>query len=343
MASDPSYPLFPIFAFCGFVLAIVPLPWHLEALNSATCYYMIWASLACLNKFVNSLVWANNALDSAPIWCDVSTRIIIGASVGIPAASLCINRRLYLIARMGATTVTKAEKRRAILVDTLICVLFPIICMAFAFIVQGHRFNIYEEIGCYPDIYNTIAAYFLVNWWPVVLGLISACYCVLSLRSFYLRRAQFREFLSSSKTSLTFGRYFRLMALATTELLFTIPISGYAIYLNATTLSMEPWISWSYVHYQFSRVEQVPSVVWRSDRSLVVALELGQWLNPLCALIFFAYFGIAEEARRHYKEAFWFIACRLGYSQRSRNSTGKHLLRFAIPHCTPSSLTDGAM
>ncbi|KAI0944381.1 pheromone B alpha 3 receptor [Taiwanofungus camphoratus] len=96
---------------------------------------MIWTSIACLNQFVNSVVWSSNVLNVALIWCDISTRITIGASVGIPAASLCINRRLYKIARLHAVTVTRSEKRRAILIDTLICVLFPIICMVFAYIV----------------------------------------------------------------------------------------------------------------------------------------------------------------------------------------------------------------
>ena len=126
---DPTYPLFPIFSFLGFVLALVPLPWHLEAWNSATCYYMMWASLSCLNEFVNTVVWARDALDHAPVWCDVcecplslplpsccyiptapsATRITIAASVGIPAASMCINQRLYNIAKVQAVMVTKAE------------------------------------------------------------------------------------------------------------------------------------------------------------------------------------------------------------------------------------------
>ena len=33
----------------------------------------------------------------------------MGASVGLPAASLCINRRLYLIASVQTVTVTRAE------------------------------------------------------------------------------------------------------------------------------------------------------------------------------------------------------------------------------------------
>ncbi|KAH9943675.1 pheromone A receptor-domain-containing protein, partial [Amylocystis lapponica] len=312
----PSVPLFPIFAFIGFVLALVPLPWHFEAWNSATCYYMIWASLACLNQFVNSVVWANNALNPAPIWCDISTRIIIGASVGLPAASLCINRRLYNIARVQTVMVTAAE------------------VSACSYVVQGHRFNIYEDIGCYPAIYNTLLAYFLVNWWPIVLGLISAVYCILSLRAFALRRAQFKEFLSSNNSSLSFSRYFRLMALATTELMLTIPISSYAIYLNATAQPLDPWVSWWNTHWDFSRVEQIPSIIWRMDHELVIAMELGQWLNPLCALIFFAYFGVASEARKHYKMAFWAVARRLGFSPAS---DAKGLSSSSLAHLAKKS------
>lgn len=44
------------------------------------------------------------------------------------------------------------------------------------YIVQPHRFDILEDIGCYASIYNTIPAYFLVFMWPVVLGVISFVY-----------------------------------------------------------------------------------------------------------------------------------------------------------------------
>ena len=68
---DITYPLFPIAAALGFVVVLIPLPWHLEAWNSGTCYYMIWVALACLNQFVNSVVWANDAINKAPVWCDI--------------------------------------------------------------------------------------------------------------------------------------------------------------------------------------------------------------------------------------------------------------------------------
>ncbi|RDX44930.1 STE3-domain-containing protein [Lentinus brumalis] len=309
---DPTYPLFPIFAFIGFVLALVPLPWHLEAWNSATCYYMMWASLSCLNQFVNTVVWARDALDHAPVWCDISTRITIAASVGIPAASMCINQRLYNIAKVQAVMVTKAEKRRAVMIDTLICVLFPILVVALSYIVQGHRYNVLEQLGCLPALYNTLLTYFLVNWWPLVFSILASVYCLLSLIAFNRRRAQFNEFLSAKKSSLTLSRYFRLMALSTTSLLLLIPISTYGIYLNVTTQPLGPWRSWSDTHFDFGRIEQIPALVWRSSSAAVVAHELNRWLSPACSIIFFIYFGVASEARRNYALAFWFVLGKFG-------------------------------
>ncbi|KAJ7711550.1 pheromone A receptor-domain-containing protein [Mycena metata] len=300
--SDPTYPLFPVFAFLGFLLPLIPLPWHFQAWNSGTCWYIFWASLSCLNQFVNSIVWAGNIVNSAPAWCDISIRIMMGASVGLPAASLCINRRLYHIATVQAVVVTKAEKRRAVLIDSLICGLFPAVYIALQYIVQGHRFNIFEDIGCYPDIYNTLPAYFISSMWPVVIGLISAVYCVLSLRAFSARRAAFAQFLSAH-TALTPSRYLRLSALALTDLLCTVPLAAFTIYLNATASPISPWISFADTHFDFGRVEQIPHVLWAADRNSSIAVELTRWASPFCALAFFAFFGFAAEARKNYARA----------------------------------------
>ncbi|KAF8060134.1 fungal pheromone STE3G-protein-coupled receptor [Lyophyllum atratum] len=319
---DPTYPLFPIFAFIGFVVALIPLPWHLQAWNSGTCFYMFWASLACLNQFINSVVWAGNAINSAPIWCDISIRIMLGASVGLPAASLCINRRLYHIANVQSVGISRAEKRRGILIDTLICVLFPVMFVALQYVVQGHRFNIFEDIGCFPAIYNTLLAYFLGGMWPIAIGLTSATY-FLSLRSFARRRVEFGQFLASNK-SLTISRYFRLMALATTEIMLTTPLAIFTIWLNATASPIGPWRSWDDTHLDYSRVEQFPALIWRNgSRSLVIGTELSRWVTPLCALVFFGFFGFAEEAKRNYRAAFWRVMQPFGFVPETSRSTDK--------------------
>ncbi len=108
---------------------------------------MAWTALACLNQFINSIVWNGNAINWAPVWCDIckflvhlyanasadmgspASRLIVGTAVAIPAASLCINRRLYHIASVRSVTITKAEKRRQIMVDLAIGLGLPILEM----------------------------------------------------------------------------------------------------------------------------------------------------------------------------------------------------------------------
>lgn len=225
-----------------------------------------------------------------------------------------------------------------------------------AYVVQGHRFNILEDIGCTTALYNTLLTYFLVTWWPLVLGLISAVYCgglfitftaqarlnalvsVLSLIAFLKRRAQFNAFLSSNKSSLSFSRYFRLMALACTELMLSVPLSTFVIYLNATAEPVGPWISWSNTHFGFSRVDQIPALLWRQNHQLVVAQELARWVDPACALIFFAYFGVADEARRHYRDAFRYVMSKLGFSSASSSLDSPSKTRL-VPPSLRSSIT----
>lgn len=44
-----------------------------------------------------------------PIYCDIATKILVGASVSVPAAALCINRRLYHIVSVKSVRRTVSE------------------------------------------------------------------------------------------------------------------------------------------------------------------------------------------------------------------------------------------
>ncbi|KAF5342954.1 hypothetical protein D9758_014948 [Tetrapyrgos nigripes] len=281
--------------------------------NTGTCLYMVWTGLACLNLGINSVVWNNDAINRAPVWCDISTRFFLGASVAIPAASLCINRRLYHISTANSVTTTRAEKRRAIMVDLAIGLGIPILEMILQYIAQGHRFNIFQEIGCYPFTYNTWVAYVLVSTWPIAIGLVSISYCIRSIIAFNKRRTQFKQLLSKN-SNLSSNRYWRLMCLAATEVLFTIPLGAYAIYLNTTSFPIQPWISFADTHFGFSRVDNIPSLIWRSDKRLETPLEITRWSPVICAIIFFGYFGFADEARKNYKAFYGTVTKKLGIS-----------------------------
>jgi hypothetical protein len=56
-----------------------------------------------------------------------ATHIQVAQNVAIPACSLCINRRLYKIAKAKAAMTTNADRRRAVIQDLLIGVGLPIL------------------------------------------------------------------------------------------------------------------------------------------------------------------------------------------------------------------------
>ncbi|KAI0698259.1 GPCR fungal pheromone mating factor [Cytidiella melzeri] len=296
MSSNPL--AFPTIALLSSILVLVPLPWQLEAWNIGTCLYMIWTSLACLNFGINSIIWRADAINRAPIWCDISSRIIVATSVALPASSLCILRRLHKIIT-APTLMTSTTRRKDAIIDLSIGVGIPLIQLVMQYVVSGHRFDIFEGAGCYPFTYNTPVAYPLSITWPIVIGMVSAIYCVLTLRALMRRRAQLAEFFSSN-SSLTAQRYIRLMAMAIMEMLCTVPISSYGMYLNLTRYEVLPWISWADTHFHYSKVGLYPSILWHENHVTALAIEISRWLPVGCALVFFIFFGIAEDARRHY-------------------------------------------
>ncbi|KAM5538300.1 hypothetical protein V8D89_008031 [Ganoderma adspersum] len=354
---DPTYPLFPVFSFIGFVLCLAPFPWHLQAWNAGTCIYMLWTSLACLVEFIDSVVWYGSLRDVTPVWCDISTKFLIGAGVGIPASSLCIARRLHKITSVSTVSVSRREKLRSVYIDIAIAIGIPMIVMALHYIVQGHRYNIIENVGCTPDIWNTVPAYPLVFIWPVVLGGVTFVYAGLTLRSFYVHRIRFNQVISSN-TSLTVSRYLRLIALCCTVMLLVTPLSAFSIYINTAGQHIQPWVSWANTHYNFSFVELFPTFVWQGKLASHIAIEMGRWVYPCSGIIFFMLFGFADEAKKFYIATFWRIARLFGKTPKPQShkslgfkgtfrmpdsSNGDVLPPYSLPVYSRKKPTDSAI
>lgn len=335
--SAPNW-VFSMFAFIGFLFCAIPFRWHLEAWNTGTCLYMFWVGFGCLFQFINSVVWNGNAINWAPVWCDISARFIIGYNWAVPAAALCINRRLYHIASVKSVTISKAEKRRAIMVDLGIGLGLPILGMILQYIPQGHRFNIFEDIGCFPYTYYTPVALVLVSLPPIIIGLVSLVYCVLSIRNFKKRHAQFAELLSGH-SNLSSNRYLRLMALAATDAVLTVPFASWAMALNIKG-GIQPWLGWEDTHYGFSRVDQFPALLWRLDPTIELSLEFSRWSIVACAFVFFGFFGFADEALKNYRSAVSTVAKKVGVSTFSITSTVTG--STGVFNSTSSKSTNGA-
>nr|AGG68691.2 putative pheromone receptor [Flammulina velutipes]QHW03268.1 putative pheromone receptor protein isoform s5 [Flammulina filiformis] len=313
MATDNFAPneVFTAFAFVSFMLCVIPLPWHLQAWNVGTCSYMFWVGLASLNAFINSIVWNHNAVNWAPVWCDISSRIIIAENVAIATCSLAINRRLYFIATSDTVISSRKDRRRAIITDLALCFGIPIFHMIITVICQGNRFQIFEDYGCAPSIYVTWVSIVLYNVPPLLIGVISGFYSVRTVFAFNRRRVMFKQVLSGH-SNLNSSRYIRLMIMAATDVVCVVPLACVVLWLNS--LSIQPWISWENVHADFSRIDQYPALLWHNAGRSGVALELQRWFNVIAAFLFFGLFGFADESRRNYMSVLSSVATKIGVS-----------------------------
>ncbi|KAF8484428.1 pheromone A receptor-domain-containing protein [Russula emetica] len=297
----PPNELYSAFSFFGFVLCAIPFYWHFKARNTGTCLFMIWTGLGCLIQCINSIVWNKNMINKAPVYCDISTRIQVALNAAVPASTLCIHRLLYRVARMKRAGTT-AENRRIILIDLLIGVGIPVLHMIVQYVISIHRYAIFEDFG--PTLSNALMlpTFFLFFAWPLAIGIVSLFYCVtvVNIYTFYKR-----ETISSVGVSAT------------------IPLVTFFIVSNAKT-GIKPWKSWADTHNHYSVVPQIAGFVWKNIPGAAMGLELYRWSLVLCALLFFALFGFAVEAREHYYRLYKLLARCVGYSM----STG-------TPHGAP--------
>ena len=142
----------------------------------------------------------------------------------------------------------------------------------------------------------------------------------------------------SASQGLTRSRYMRLMAIGFIEVLCTIPIGTYIIVYNARQ-GIVPYVSWAHTHSNYSQVAQVPSFIWRNEPSMSIGAEMYRWLLVVCALVFFALFGFADEARNHYRRVYTSLASRIGYSTFTLQGSSHGL----VVHVTLSRLTGAHM
>jgi pheromone a factor receptor len=158
-------------------------------------------------------MWNKNMVLKAPVYCDFGelldalfpwdsihffyatvSHFQAALNVAVPAASLCINRRLYKIATIKVVTITPTEKRRGVIIDLFIGIGLPILQMITResawsgfladcphgcnseYIVSLHRYTIFEDIG--PVLSNALVVetVLLFSMWPLVIGFVSFVY-----------------------------------------------------------------------------------------------------------------------------------------------------------------------
>ncbi|KAJ6457690.1 putative fungal pheromone GPCR, STE3-type [Mycena sanguinolenta] len=288
-------------AFIAAALVLVPLPGHWRAQNIATLSIIAWLFVLNLSYAINALIWAGNANIVALMWCDIVTKIKIGATVALPSSCLSLGLQLHGIA---GSLKTPNRGRRGVLVDVALCWGLPVLIMSLHYIVQGHRFDIVEDLGCRPAMYISVLSLLLVDLPPAVASGLALLYCGLAVFYFSRRRMAFTQATNCSDSVLTRSHYIRLMAMTTvlgTWNAITISIGLWATY----SAGFRPWTSWSDVHFEFSRIQ--PYLLAGIPDNLLW-LTYALWAAiPISSVLFFSFFSFGGDAIKEYNYLFQWI------------------------------------
>lgn len=123
------------------------------------------------------------------------------------------------------------------------------------------------------------------------------------------------EYLSNGATgSMSRGSYFRVMALASMDILLTLPISVLVLITGKVNTKLAVWPGWALLHNDWAPI-RLPASFWIPKFWLNFSIRWDEWINPMFALVFFLIFGLTEEARGMYRSAFFVVQRVFGYER----------------------------
>ncbi|KAF8153836.1 pheromone A receptor-domain-containing protein [Crassisporium funariophilum] len=315
------HPEFAPVAIISALSLLLPLPWHWRAGNVATLSIITWLFVSNIIYAADALVWGDNVDIVSPLWCDITTKLIIGANFALPAACLCICIHLERVASVRVARTNVSDKRRRQLFEAAMCFGLPLIFMGLHYIVQGHRFDIIEGYGCRPTTYFSIPAIFIVWIPPIIMSIASIVYAGLALRHFMIRRLSFAAHLNSSSSALTTSRYLRLMTMAALQMVWSIAVTSYALWFTVMAVPIRKWTTWGDVHSDWLRIDLFPAEF--TPEFVARAFYVLWWLIPASTFLFVSFFAFGKDAMDEYKKCFvWFRVNILRQSPSSINSKG---------------------
>ncbi|KLO06012.1 STE3-domain-containing protein [Schizopora paradoxa] len=304
------YPITPIGNFLGFILALLPLFSQIRKLSIAIWGYALWVAVGDITTFVNTIIWHDNEVVVVPVWCDIVTKLQLGASIGIRSCALVLCIRLFRITRLRPSSLetTKRERNTALAFELILIIALPVLVMALDIIIQPVRFEILQEEGCAYVEYSYVG--YIIYYAPgFILSLISALLAPWTLRTFFRHRKEMGEYLSSNQ-DITTNKYKRLMAIALLDTIFNLPVLIIILVASIASGKNSPLNS-----PYLSTILQTSASSWSTSGWTVFDVKWDEWLYVLHAVIFFSVFGTTPEVRHYYRLALWFVPERFGYKQ----------------------------
>ncbi|KZV63989.1 STE3-domain-containing protein [Peniophora sp. CONT] len=309
VAVDPSYPFYPVAAASAAAMVLLVLltsfarqSWNLGI--TILCFWLFWENAT---SAVNAIVWSDNAEDHLEVYCNIVTRVQVIASVVKPMTTFIISRRLDLIASLKPVELySKAAVRDTYLWSK------PRI--------QTAPYQVLEGFGCQNVFSYSILAFILIFGWNVLFPILSVIFFYPRVVwTFYCQHRELNQFLNSNN-SVSRANYFRILALASIDILLTLPFGITNLVLGSlrgpTQHSLPFYPGWTAVHSNWKVTVYSYATLEASGTATVVNAYFSLRKPPVLAFVVFGLFGLTSEARASYCDVIYFAGCCLGCKAR---------------------------
>ncbi|PLW56615.1 hypothetical protein PCANC_01438 [Puccinia coronata f. sp. avenae] len=157
-------------------LAIIPTVWFIFHGHSAAASLGIWVTVAALVHAINSTVWRKDTINRSPLWCDISSQIILIYSTGSICSCVCIAKFLAFVLSPSSRNISHDERRRINIRNYVFSLGFPIIMIPFHYLYSPSRFGLVRTMGCEASYVLTWPTFFFFIIWSPIFGMIASGY-----------------------------------------------------------------------------------------------------------------------------------------------------------------------
>jgi Pheromone A receptor len=124
----------------------------------------------------------------------------------------------------------------------------------------------------------------------------------------WTRGREVKSILASSTGSFDYNHYIRLFMLSGIDILITIPYNIWYL-MTLATANILPWPGWNAIHNSnWSQILLVTLAVLRNFPQSLYRVQVPRWMYVVYGFIFFALFGISDEAMKRYWSAWQYVS-----------------------------------